>query len=162
MPDLFQGMDSPNAANTFELCWWPVVPRKKGKAAARKAFAAAVARIERAGESRQDALDVLLVGVNRWATQARDHLKSGGDAKHIPHPSTWLNQGRWEDEDDPAPIHVDPNAYTPPPEPDQPSQAIQHRQAARRAHDARPAADVEKDKARGRELLERLRRKKAK
>jgi hypothetical protein len=31
-----------------------------------------------------------------WQVQQPDWLKDGG--QFVPHPSTWLNQGRWQDE----------------------------------------------------------------
>ena len=69
--------------------WWQHYPRKVGKDDARKAYAAAVKR----GATHAD----LASGLQRqrWPAEVR----------FIPHPATWLNQGRWQD---------DPNAAAPP------------------------------------------------
>lgn len=66
--------------------WWEVYPRKQGKLAAEKAYHKAL-----------DAVDpqTLLVGCERF----RDDPNR--TAEFTPHPSTWLNQGRWDD--DPLP-----------------------------------------------------------
>lgn len=70
--------------------FWSLFPagRKKAKSAARRAFAGAV---KRAG------LDAVMAGVRRYA--ADTNLPA---PEFIPMPSTWLNQGRWEDEPEPA------------------------------------------------------------
>jgi uncharacterized protein YdaU (DUF1376 family) len=71
--------------------WWAEYPRKVGKDVAAKAYAAAVKR----GASDGD----LLVALRRQAWPA--------DPQFIPHPSTWLNQGRWQDDPEaaaPAPV----------------------------------------------------------
>ena len=67
--------------------FWKAYPNKVGKDAARKAF-----------DKRKvthDLLNVMLlaVGVQR---QSKKWTDDGG--KYIPHPSTWLNEGRWQDE----------------------------------------------------------------
>ena len=64
--------------------FWAAYPRKVGKADARKAFKKAKAP-----------LDTLLAAIDRQK-QSDQWQKSGG--QYIPNPSTWLNQGRWEDE----------------------------------------------------------------
>lgn len=72
------------------LAFWSAYPRHVGKDAAAKAFAKAMARIKDA-----DPLSVILSGIERA-------LSGWDDPQFIPHPATWLNQGRWED-DAPAP-----------------------------------------------------------
>ncbi|MCA0358716.1 MAG: hypothetical protein LCH78_18030 [Proteobacteria bacterium] len=68
--------------------FWSVYPRRVGKDAARKAFAKA---------SRRTSLADLIAAVRRDAeSQWRDRPPD-----MIPHPSTWLNQARWEDEPPP-------------------------------------------------------------
>lgn len=61
--------------------FWAAYPRKVGKDAARKAWAAAVKRAPVA---------TIAAGLNsaKWPS----------DRQFIPHPATWLNQGRWQDE----------------------------------------------------------------
>ena len=67
--------------------FWQLYPRKIGKGAARKAYAAAV---RKAGPDEIDAgLAKFRAGLN------------GTDPKFIPHPATWLNAERWLD--DPPP-----------------------------------------------------------
>lgn len=76
--------------------FWAAYPRKVGKGAAEKAFAAAIAK----GASVAD----IAAGLNRQRWPA--------DAQFIPHPATWLNQSRWQD---------DPGAAAPPPAQSEPA-----------------------------------------
>ena len=71
--------------------WWALYPRKVGKIAARKKYAM-VLRDELA------TVDELEAGLARYVRYwgAMAHQRPGWD--YIPHPSTWLHQGRWEDE----------------------------------------------------------------
>ena len=70
--------------------WWETYPNKVGKAAAEKAYAAACRKI-----GGPDPPRTMIDGLERA-------LASGvWDEGFIPHPTTWLNQGRWDD--DPAP-----------------------------------------------------------
>jgi len=39
--------------------------------------------------------------------QKRSRQWVESDGKYIPHPATWLNQGRWDDEVDPRPPKFD-------------------------------------------------------
>lgn len=64
--------------------FWQAYPRKVGKAEAKKAFAKAHAVAN--GE--------VVLGAQRFANDP--NLPS--DKNFIPHPATWLNAGRWEDE----------------------------------------------------------------
>lgn len=66
--------------------FWRAYPRKVAKDAATKAFAKAVRRI-----TDPDPLAVILAGIERA-------LPGWDDPQFIPHPSTWLNRGSWEDE----------------------------------------------------------------
>lgn len=71
------------------VTFWTAYPRKVGKGAARKAWAkvrpsqALAAKIIAAVEAQK-----------AWPAWTKD------DGKYIPHPTTWLNQTRWEDEGD--------------------------------------------------------------
>ena len=61
--------------------FWRMYPRRVGKEAARRAWKKARARV---------GAETILTGLSaaRWPEEA----------EFIPHPSTWLNQGRWDDE----------------------------------------------------------------
>jgi hypothetical protein len=67
--------------------FWAVYPRTVGKEAARKAYAKAAARV--------GALTVV-AGAERFRDDP--NLPPKEEARFIPHPATWLNQGRWDDE----------------------------------------------------------------
>ena len=71
-------------AVTFEQ-FWAWYPRKVGKQRARRAFSKALHRLPPAAEIRA-ALDRYKANLAGWS----DH--------QICHPSTWLNQWRWQDE----------------------------------------------------------------
>lgn len=79
---------SPANEKSFEA-FWEKYPRKVGKADAKKAWA----KIPDVG----DVLGKVLAALD-WQTVAPDWTKDGG--KFIPHPSTYLNGRRWEDEKD--------------------------------------------------------------
>ncbi|MGI9485455.1 MAG: hypothetical protein ACR2RF_06145 [Geminicoccaceae bacterium] len=66
--------------------FWTLCPRKKGKGAARKAYAKARKLAE---ESE------LIDAIRRFRQECL-----GKDPDFICHPATWLNQERWEDEPD--------------------------------------------------------------
>ena len=79
---------SPYSAS-FER-WWKVYPNPVGKKAAFRAYERAVKAIRSTGEaSPHDALFAAL--------QAALAVWKGKDDRFIPHPTTWLNQGRWDD-----------------------------------------------------------------
>lgn len=65
--------------------FWKLYPRKVGKRAAQKSWQRLTA------QEQSDVLEAL-----------PDHLKywklKNTESEYIPHPATWLNQGRWEDE----------------------------------------------------------------
>ncbi len=72
--------------------WWEAYPNKVGKQAAERAYATACRKIGGPEPPR-----ILLDGLQRA-------LASGvWDEGFIPHPTTWLNQGRWDDEPAPKP-----------------------------------------------------------
>lgn len=74
--------------------FWQAYPRKAGKEAARKAWAFAM------GVTTPERVEAA-VRAYKWPE----------DPRFIPHPSTWLNQGRWDDEptpDAPRPEDVIP------------------------------------------------------
>ena len=78
---------SPSAPEARFEKFWEAYPRKVGKDAARKAF------------DKRKPDDLLLTSMLRSIEiQARSEgwRKDGG--QFIPHPSTWLNEGRWQDE----------------------------------------------------------------
>lgn len=72
--------------------FWAAYPRKVGKGAARRSFQ----RIN----PNNALVERMIAAVNkqRWTV---DWTKEGG--QYIPHPATWLNQERWEDEIGTAP-----------------------------------------------------------
>ena len=83
---------------TFDA-FWQAYPRKAGKGAAFKVWK----KIKPDGQLIEDILTA--IGVQRHSEQ---WTKDGG--QFIPHPSTWLNQGRWQDQLTPANgrAHLDP------------------------------------------------------
>jgi hypothetical protein len=85
--------------------FWEVYPRKVGKQAAVKAWAKAVTLADPAK---------IITAAGAYRDQP------GREAKYTAHPTTWLNQGRWDDDDhdpgsaeQPAGIQTEP-AWTPP------------------------------------------------
>lgn len=81
-------MEAEKFSPTFET-FWAAYPRKVGKDAAAKAFAK-----RRVGDV---LLNAMLVAIARQRA-GPDWRKDGG--QFIPHPSTWLNEGRWMDDDE--------------------------------------------------------------
>lgn len=68
--------------------FWSLYPRRVSKRTAQKAWDK---------ETKQTAPEIILAGLRRQLP----HLASR-DVQFIPHASTWLNQGRWEDEIQPV------------------------------------------------------------
>ena len=71
--------------NDFEA-FWKAYPRKVGKKAAKAAWGKATDK---------PPLATILLAVEtqkKWPEWTKDH------GQYIPHPTTWLNQGRWSDE----------------------------------------------------------------
>ncbi len=82
--------------------FWSIFPRKVGKQAAEKAWAKAL---------KKATASEIIAGAQRLA----DDPNLPTDKTFIPHPSTWLNEGRWSDEPYP-PREVKP-ADKPTPQP---------------------------------------------
>jgi len=74
--------------------WWEAYPRKKAKAAAKRKFKKLLA-------DREVDFETMLAGARRYAEAKRR------DPRFICLPQTWLNQGRWDDEEDHG-DHYDP------------------------------------------------------
>lgn len=68
------------------VLFWAAYPRKKGRIAAVKAWAKIAP---------DEALQTVILGA--LASQ-RPHLDFRENGRFIPHPATWLNEGRWDDE----------------------------------------------------------------
>lgn len=89
---------SPQWGSAFDR-FWSEYPKKVGKIAARKAF-------ERA--SRVAALETLLTAIRRQKCGSQWSRENG---RYIPNPATWLNQGRWEDEEGRVEAPAAPRPY---------------------------------------------------
>lgn len=74
---------------------WGLYPRRVGKPAARKALKAAL---------KDATLDEILLGLRPWI----DYWEDRDEPEYVPHPSTWLNQQRWNDLPPAAPGHKKP------------------------------------------------------
>lgn len=74
--------DEPEGFGEF----WSAYPRKVGKDAARKAFA-----------KRKPDPELLAKMLAAVAIQAKSTQWQRDGGQYIPHPSTWLNEGRWND-----------------------------------------------------------------
>ena len=72
--------------------FWAAYPKKVGKDDARKAFAKR--------KPDHELLDQMLAAI---AVQRASLAWTKDGGQFIPNPSTWLNQGRWQDETDPVP-----------------------------------------------------------
>ncbi|UQS95186.1 hypothetical protein Pam4_43 [Pseudanabaena phage Pam4] len=70
--------------------FWGLYPRREGKKAARVAYA----RARRGTKGQPGATVHQIAGGLRRALVAWE----GREARYVPHPTTWLNQGRWDDE----------------------------------------------------------------
>jgi hypothetical protein len=77
--------DTPRNQANFET-FWAAYPRKVGKAAAAKAWR----RIKPGKE-----LQAKILAAISSAMASADWRRDGG--RYVPNPSTWLNQGRWDD-----------------------------------------------------------------
>ena len=78
--------EEPHLTNTGFDAFWKMALRKVGKGAARDAYRKAIIR---AGEA---------VIHGAWEKANDEWRRSGTEICFVPHPSTWLNQDRWEDE----------------------------------------------------------------
>lgn len=86
---------SPTIMDWFEQ-FWLAYPRKVGKPAAKKAFKSAM---KRAG------IEAIAEGLGRWV----EYWEDRSEPEFVPHPSTWLNQDRWDDHP-PAPSRSKPRS----------------------------------------------------
>jgi hypothetical protein len=77
--------------------FWIQYPRKVGKEAARKAYAKAM---------KKTTPDKVLSAVEDLRIRV-----AGKDQQFTPHPATWLNEGRWDDETTPALLQTVPAMY---------------------------------------------------
>jgi hypothetical protein len=68
---------------TYFETFWSAYPRKVGKRKAEEAW-------NRTDAHPEDIIKGLKVSVQNW-------ISEGVEPRFIPHASTWLNQGRWED-----------------------------------------------------------------
>ena len=73
--------------NPFFDRFWAAYPKKVGKEKARRAF-----------EKVHPTEDQLVRMLEAITEQSRVYSWSKATWKYIPHPATWLNQKRWEDE----------------------------------------------------------------
>lgn len=89
--------------------FWSAYPRRVGKRAAERAYHAAVRRI-----GHRLAIDCDQFIIDRAAAFAK--AREGQDPMYTPHPATWLNQDRFDD-DDAAPK---PSGLVPTPRPNVP------------------------------------------
>ena len=78
---------APSGADGLFDEFWKTYPKKAGKDAARKAFAKR--------KPSRELLDQMLASI-REQVKTDAWRKDGG--QYIPHPATWLNEGRWQDE----------------------------------------------------------------
>lgn len=69
--------------------FWKAYPRKVGKLYCLKIWKDPKKRKKRPG------IDIILKAIEK---QKRSELWTRDNGKYIPNPSTWLNQGRWDDE----------------------------------------------------------------
>lgn len=76
-----------DAAGESFQAFWSRYPRKVGKQAAAKAFTKAL---------RHTDADTIVAGL---AAAVAGWTACGTESRFIPHPSTWLNEGRWDDQD---------------------------------------------------------------
>lgn len=83
--------------------FWKAYPRKVGKEAAKKAFL----RLKVTDDQLADMLAAIETQKLSFQWQ-----REGG--QYIPHPTTWLNQGRWEDEDNTVPFEPVADEQPPP------------------------------------------------
>lgn len=80
--------------------WWDIYPVKKGKAAARRKYTTA---------RRMATSEALRAGAQRALLDYQ--RRTPADRRFVKHPSTWLHQGCWEDEEAAAPLTPDSPAW---------------------------------------------------
>lgn len=82
---------------TFET-WYEAFPRKVGKVIAQKAYRGALKTMS--PQALQDAAEAQAAIWNELTGYQGKRGKDKQEAlKYCPHPATWLNGGRWEDEE---------------------------------------------------------------
>lgn len=96
------GSETEGPARDFEA-FWSAYPRKDGKASARKAYDKARRKIGH---------EAIMRAVSAWPFG--DNLRNGQDFR--PHPASWLNGERWNDESVTAVVGAKPTASQYPPE----------------------------------------------
>ena len=83
------------------LKWWEAYPRKVGKLRAEKCYALAVKQLgKREGTKTNEAHPRLLQAAKDFRLRAEKM-----QPEFVPHPATWLSQGRWDDEPDQSPLN---------------------------------------------------------
>ena len=70
--------------------WWEMVPRKKAKGGALKAYRTARKKVS---------AETIFDGTRRWVAESK-----GKDLAYVPYPATWLNQERWADDPEPQQV----------------------------------------------------------
>lgn len=78
------GVDAPETVPTFDT-FWAIWPKREAKKDALRAWA------KLRPDQQTAAIKALPAHVQRWRSEGRAR-------NHIPHPATWLNGERWEDE----------------------------------------------------------------
>ena len=86
IPPISPKQDETHSDDEFDK-FWQAYPRKQGKQTARRSFAKA---------RKSAAIAEIMAGLN--AHNAVWPKASDPRAQYIPHPSTWLNEGRWGDD----------------------------------------------------------------
>ena len=87
-PAAEEASEGPGLKYTAEFeAWWAAYPRKSGKVAAFEAYKRAKKKI---GPGAPEKLASAVASLSK--------AMAGKEERFIPHPTTWLNQGRWDDE----------------------------------------------------------------
>lgn len=93
-PNTNTNKDAQETVGDFDT-FWKAYPKKVGKEAARRAFEKVnIAKIP---------VELMINAIEKQK-QGEQWIKE--DGRYIPNPATWLNQGRWEDEVQPAKAHT--------------------------------------------------------
>jgi uncharacterized protein YdaU (DUF1376 family) len=84
-PDGSENQTLSDSVDSDFAIWWEHVPNKKAKDGALTCYRRA---------RKKATAQALLAGIQRYAASV-----AGKDKKYIAHPTTWLNEGRWKDEE---------------------------------------------------------------